>query len=146
MRTSWIAALILLAAVAIVASPADRASCENLSKLTIPNTTITRSQIYPAGPLAPPPDNGIAPPKDPEVSDLPAFCLVQATLTPSTDSDIKIDVGGPQRTRKLPSAGEISGYSQSRAGSLRCAGWIKGRPHPGSDALPLRSEGSAMRG
>ena len=50
--------LLLAAAGALVAEPADRASCENLSKLTLPHTTITRAQIYPAGPLAPSPDNG----------------------------------------------------------------------------------------
>jgi len=92
MKTSWIAVLLLFAAVALVAEPDDRASCVNLSKLTLPNTTITKAGFSPAGPNAPAPDHGLAPPKDPEVSDLPAFCRVLATLAPSSDSEIVIEI------------------------------------------------------
>ena len=44
-------ALFLLAASgALVGAPADRASCVNLSKLILPNTTITKAQFSAAGP------------------------------------------------------------------------------------------------
>src|ERR1700686_460683 len=91
MRTSWVAVLLLFAAVALVAEPGDRASCENLSKLTLPNTAITTAQVVGTGEFTAPAGRGPAP----SFKDLPAFCRVQATLTPSSDSDIKIEVWLP---------------------------------------------------
>jgi feruloyl esterase len=72
-------------------------SCENLTTLTLPNTTITSSQAVPAGaftlPPAPPGRQGG--PLAPRVDDLPAFCRVAATMKPSDDSDIKVEVWMP---------------------------------------------------
>ena len=88
-----IAVLLFWAPFALAAAPAvDRASCTNLSKLTLPHTTINKAGFAPAGPNAPAPDHGLAPPKDPEVSDLPAYCRVLATLDPSGDSEIVIEI------------------------------------------------------
>src|ERR1700686_2307324 len=91
MRTSWVAVLLLFAAVALVAEPGDRASCENLSKLTLPNTAITTAQVVGTGEFVAPAGRGPAL----SFKDLPAFCRVHATLTPSTDSDIKVEVWLP---------------------------------------------------
>ncbi|MGB7438433.1 MAG: tannase/feruloyl esterase family alpha/beta hydrolase [Candidatus Acidiferrum sp.] len=66
-------------------------SCENLSSLALPNTSITLAQVVPAGALTLPGTG----PATPEFSQLPAFCRVAATLTPSPDSDIKIEVWLP---------------------------------------------------
>ncbi len=55
-------------------------SCENLSSLALPNTSITLSQVVPAGAFAVP---GTAPAK-PQFSQLPTFCRVAATLTSLT--------------------------------------------------------------
>ena len=90
MRTSWMAVL-LLPAMALVAAPAGGSSCESLAKLSLPNTTITSALVVPAGEFVQPAGRGPAP----SYKDLPAFCRVQATLTPSTDSDIKIEVWLP---------------------------------------------------
>jgi feruloyl esterase len=88
MRTLW---LLLSAAVASVPAPAGAPSCESLARLSLPNTAITTAQAVPAGEFTAPPGRGPAP----SFKDLPAFCRVQATLTPSADSDIKIEVWLP---------------------------------------------------
>ncbi len=66
-------------------------SCESLSSLVLPNTSITLAQLVPAGTFT---LSGTAP-AAPEFSQLPAFCRVTAMLTPSADSDIKIEVWLP---------------------------------------------------
>jgi feruloyl esterase len=63
-------------------------SCASLSMLALPNTTITLAQAVDAGPFTPPGSGGT-----PRL--LPAFCRVAATLTPTRDSDIKIEVWMP---------------------------------------------------
>ena len=70
---------------------AARTSCENLSSLALPNATITMAQSVAAGAFTPP--DGGQPARN-----APAFCRVAATLKPTSDSDIKIEVW-------LPSAG-----------------------------------------
>jgi len=59
-------------------------SCEKLKSLALPEATVTTAESVAAG------GRGGAPYKN-----LPAFCRVAATLTPSTDSDIKIEVWLP---------------------------------------------------
>jgi feruloyl esterase len=78
----------LLAAFAgIAATPAAAASCASLASLKLPDTTITAAQLVPAGTYTAP---------DGEVfTNLPAFCRVAATLTPTSDSDINIEVWMP---------------------------------------------------
>src|SRR5579883_313369 len=67
--------------------------CEDLRYLSLADTTITTAESIPAGAFSvPPPGNGQAPP---DYSDLPAFCRVAATLRPTTDSLIKIEVWMP---------------------------------------------------
>src|SRR6267142_741600 len=68
-----------------------RASCESLSSLALPNTSITLAQMVPAGGFTLPGTG----PAVPQFSQLPAFCRVAATLTPSSASDIKIEVWLP---------------------------------------------------
>src|SRR5215475_9086374 len=58
------------------------ASCESLSSLTLPNTSITLAEMVPAGGFSLP---GVGP-VVPQFSQSPAFCRVAATLTPSADS------------------------------------------------------------
>jgi len=61
-------------------------SCERLASLMLPNATISLAQTVSPGTLAATAGN---------FSDLPAFCRVAATLKPSSDSDIKIEVWLP---------------------------------------------------
>jgi feruloyl esterase len=84
-------ALVLLAA---AASRADAASCESLVSLALPQTAITAADTVAAGAFVPP---GPAPPPalGRALTAAPAFCRVTATLTPTSDSDIKIEVWLP---------------------------------------------------
>jgi len=76
---------------------AAAASCESLASLPLPHTQITRAQLVPAGQFAGTPAGILAPgaPSFRPYNALPAFCRVAATLTPSSDSGIKIEVWMP---------------------------------------------------
>jgi feruloyl esterase len=67
------------------------ASCGALSTLALPNVTVTSAQAVEAGTFTPPApgDAGAA------FRALPSFCRVAATLKPTDDSDIKIEVWMP---------------------------------------------------
>ncbi len=81
-------------------------SCENLAKLSLANTTITLAQAVAAGAFTPPaPATGAVAPggaRGQQFNDLPAFCRIQATLKPSGDSNIKMELW-------LPVAGSWNG-------------------------------------
>jgi feruloyl esterase len=83
--------LVLLGVSAFGATP-----CDKLTGLKLPNATITNAQVVEAGAFTPPVAPG-AKGKGPGnlYKDLPAFCRVQATLTPSSDSDIKMELWLP---------------------------------------------------
>ena len=86
-------------------SAAWAGSCGELAKVSLPNTTITSAQVVDAGAFkAPGNQKGKGP--NPYAS-LPAFCRVEATLKPSSDSDIKIEVWLPAANwnKKLESVG-----------------------------------------
>jgi feruloyl esterase len=83
--------ILALAAAATLPASAAAASCESLTSLTLPNTTITLSRPVAAGEFTPP---GPTPPGA-NFKNMPAFCRVAATLAPSKDSDIKIEVWMP---------------------------------------------------
>jgi feruloyl esterase len=72
-----------------VESPAAAASCEKLANAIVPNGSITAAQSIPTGNYTAP--SGTVYPS------LPAFCRVAATLTPTSDSLIRIEVWMPVR-------------------------------------------------
>ena len=77
---------------------AHAATCESLARLTLDNTKITIAQEVAPGTFTPPgvARQGGAPPQVPRAyASLPAFCRVAATLTPSVDSDIKVEIWLP---------------------------------------------------
>jgi feruloyl esterase len=91
---------LLLVLLMLTSSPAAAATaCEDLAKLSLPNTTITLAQRVAAGAFPPPPPRGGAGAAGAAAANpfanLPAFCRVQATLRPSSDSDIKIELWMP---------------------------------------------------
>jgi feruloyl esterase len=69
-------------------------SCEGLASLALPGTTVTLAQTVPAGAFKLP-AAGDAADGGGRFDRLPAFCRVAATLKPSSDSDIKIEVWLP---------------------------------------------------
>jgi feruloyl esterase len=70
------------------ALPAMAATCESLASLSLPNTKITLAQTVAGGSFT-------APGTTNPMQNLPAFCRVAATLTPSSDSDIRMELWLP---------------------------------------------------
>src|SRR3954451_7916445 len=89
MRSILCAALFSTASLSALAT-----SCESLSSLQLPNTKITLAETVSAGGFAPLNGRAGSGRANPYES-VPAFCRVAATLTPSKDSDIKIEVWLP---------------------------------------------------
>src|ERR1700720_4831529 len=86
--------LLLLFCVLIAAASASAASCESLASLKLPNTTVTSANNVAAGAFMPPSPGGSTAAAS-QFSNVPAFCRVAATLRPSSDSDIKIEIWLP---------------------------------------------------
>ena len=100
--TSVITCLLVAAAPAFCA-----ASCESLKSLALPDTTITRAEAVAAGQFTMPEGARRPGQPPPDLSRLPAFCRVAATIAPSKDSDIRIEVWLPaaEWNGKLQSVG-----------------------------------------
>jgi len=64
--------------------------CDNLISLAFANTKIDSAEVVPAGAFVPPTRTAST-----QYASLAAFCRVTATLTPSSDSDIKAEVWLP---------------------------------------------------
>jgi feruloyl esterase len=102
MKWAPIAAGLLLAGfTSTVPVMAQSRTCEGLAALTIPNATVTLAQTVAAGAFTPPirgggpGAQGGGRGRGPQFTDVPAFCRVQATLTPTSDSDIKMELWLP---------------------------------------------------
>jgi feruloyl esterase len=79
--------------------------CDALARVALPNTTILSAEAIPAGGFTPP---GAANANAAAIfKTVPAFCRVTARLTPSADSDIRIEVWLPESgwNRKLQASG-----------------------------------------
>lgn len=83
---------------------AKASTCESLSSLALPNTTITMAQTVAAGSFVAP-GRGNAPGQP--LTDLPAFCRVMATLKPSIDSDIRMELWMPASASGSGEAGSV---------------------------------------
>jgi Tannase and feruloyl esterase len=73
------------------AMPAFPASCDSLAALALKETTVTAAQLVPAGQFSAPSGGRGAS----SFKDLPEFCRVAATIQPTSDSDIKVEVWLP---------------------------------------------------
>jgi feruloyl esterase len=94
--------IICAAAVCALTARARAASCESLATLALPDTKITLARVVPAGEFV---QDGRG--RAGAYKTVPEFCRVAATLTPSSDSDIKIEVWLPTANwnRKLQAVG-----------------------------------------
>lgn len=74
----------------------DAAACGRLTAVRLAGVTVTSAVPVAAGQLPPPPARGGgAGPQGNPFADLPAVCRVSATLKPSADSDIKMELWLP---------------------------------------------------
>src|SRR5262249_14807354 len=91
-RKLWLCVIALSFVQALPAYAAT--SCEKLISLALPKAKMDSSQMVAAGAFVPPTGaqgrGGAGP-----FANLPAFCRVTATLTPSSDSDIKTEIWLP---------------------------------------------------
>src|SRR3984957_11305725 len=87
------------AGVALIAAPCFAGNCESLATLSLLHTTINEAEVIATGTFAPPTGKPL--------QDLPAFCRVTATLKPSADSDILVEIWMPRadRNRRLEGTG-----------------------------------------
>jgi feruloyl esterase len=90
----WTVAAAVAALLVLDARPASAASCESLASLTLAGATITMAQPVAAGAFTPPAGRG-GRGGGTQFADLPAFCRVAATLAPTSESDINIEVWLP---------------------------------------------------
>jgi len=122
-----VSVMALLAAAA--ATPALAATCESLSALPLKDAAVTRAEVVPAGKF-PPPDSGRrGQARANPYADLPEFCRVAATLTPSSDSDIKVEVWLPA------SAGGVAAWN-GKFQAVGNGGWAGVISYPAmADAL-----------
>ena len=72
-------------------SPKPSMSCEALAQRAFPDAKVTLAEARPAGMFQIPGGGGFGP----SSMNLPAFCRVAATLTPTADSDIKMELWLP---------------------------------------------------
>ena len=79
----------------LTAVPAFAASCDSLATLALPNATITMAQVVPAGQFSAPGAGQAGGRGANPYADLPEFCRVAATVKPTSDSDIKVEVWLP---------------------------------------------------
>ena len=107
----------------IVPAASAATSCESLASLTLPDTTITAAQSVAQGVFSAPAagrGRGAV-----DFKTLPAFCRVDATVKPTSDSDIKMEVW-------LPASGWNGKFEANGNG-----GW-SGSIAPGTLAAGLR--------
>ena len=79
-------------------TPARAATCESLTAAAMKDATITRAEVVAPGKLSLPEGGRRGEGRGNAYKDLPEFCRVSATLTPSSDSDIKVEVWLPTTT------------------------------------------------
>lgn len=73
------------------ASSAPAVACDRLADTAFPDAKVTLAEARPAGAFAIPGGGGFGPPN----MDLPVFCRVAVTLTPTADSDIRMELWLP---------------------------------------------------
>src|SRR6187399_930011 len=83
-----------IAAITCSAAPAFPATCDSLAALALKDAKITSAVVVAAGQFSPPGARGGAGANN-TYKTLPEFCRVSATLTPTSDSDIKVEVWLP---------------------------------------------------
>jgi feruloyl esterase len=122
----------LSAAVVLLAlawpSRLDAASCESLASLALPQTAITAAETVDAGAFTPPGQAVPAAGRPRIFTVAPAFCRVAATLTPTSDSEIRIEVWLPA-PRVDGAPGQVAWNGKFQA--VGNGGWLGSIPYTG---------------
>lgn len=97
MNRIWTIFLGGLLALSLAGGPAAAKACAGLVGAALPDGAVTSATLVPAGGFQPPPSPFGPPPGVAAAGfrNLPAFCRIEATLSPSPDSDIKVEVWLP---------------------------------------------------
>ena len=99
MRTGSYITMAAVLFLRIQAASAAATTCEGLAKLALPDATITLATPVTAGAFTPPASFSLRlQAGDVDYKDLPAFCRIAATIRPTDDSEIKIEVMLPAPT------------------------------------------------
>ena len=88
------AAALITVFLASTVREAGAATCESLASFSMPGVTVTMAQPVAAGAFTAPARGGGGG-RGQAFTDLPAFCRVQATLKPTADSDIRMELWLP---------------------------------------------------
>ncbi len=86
-----ISAAALATLTALPAATRAQTSCENLKTVALAEATVTSATSVPAGPYSPPVNPGVPP----GTFNLPAYCKVEVTAKPTSDSGIQIEIWLP---------------------------------------------------
>jgi feruloyl esterase len=116
----FLVALLPLAGELVADAASNGTACSNLAALTIPTITIRSATGVNAGPFIPPGGSN--------AMTLPAFCRVEATARPTSDSEIKFEVWIPPAEAwngKLEGVGN-GGYSGAIGYSAMATGLRRG--------------------
>ena len=113
---------------AVGGARAEAASCESLASVALPQTTVTAAETVAAGAFVPagPPPSALG---RRLLAAAPAFCRVAATITPTSDSDIKIEVWLPLAARPDGAAGSSAWNGKFLA--VGNGGWLGSIPYNG---------------
>lgn len=126
-RVTIVTAVLLL----LSSGSATAATCTELARLVLPATTVTTAVVVPGGTFKPATGPGAT---APIYARLPEFCRVAATLRPSADSDIKIEVWLPaaQWNGRFQAVGN-GGWAGSIPYALMAAALADGYATAGTD-------------
>ncbi len=129
--------VLITSALAPPAATAAGQSCEELAAFQYPDATVTMAESQPGGPYVAPDAWHLV------FTDLPPYCRVTATLTPTSDSNINVEVWmptAPYDGRYLGTAN--GGYAGSFFYSELADGINKGFATPNTTWARLRRSGS----
>lgn len=103
---------------------ADSSACDSLAALKLPDTTVSRTKVVDAGAFSPPVNPQAGAGRGGRGSDvfatLPSFCRVVASVKPTADSDIQIEVWLPASNwnGRFQAAGGAAGANSAVAGGI----------------------------
>src|SRR5437867_8326617 len=92
---SFVLVVLAVTMISFAPTPVAAATCESLKSVSLENTTITLAETVAAGQFSLPAAGRGAAQQNVAFKQLPAFCRIAATMKPSSDSDIKVEVWLP---------------------------------------------------